>query len=609
MKQQHLFLVRNFCSSLAVALLATELIKIEPAPAIASETPSVDSAIAMKSEPSKTQSIKATKQGYLQAKSSFRHSQASVLLSKQEIGSRESGVGGRELRRLRELRELREKNNHQPSSRSVAPAFTVNHQLPITNYQLPTTVSQQPTTKPKPAQPPANAQVNDRKAQIPSYLNPNPNPLRFPTKPEEVQVVGAQPITFQQALDLAQRNSTQLQEARLNVQRSQAQLRQALAAEYPRLDLGAGVTNSGNNLFSEEPEQNEFEQFFGGGQTDNNDTSVSGNLSLTYDLFTSGARPANIRAAEEQLRFNQLDLERTQEELRLNVANDYYELQRADEQVRIQRSSVNNAQASLRDAQALEQAGVGTRFAVLQAQVQLAQATQRLTDALSQQRIARRQIATRINLNDSIVVTAADPVAVAGQWNFSLENSIVLAFRNRAELEQQLAQRNISEQQRRAALAELGPRISLAARYGLEDTFDDETNFADSYSLQGNLNLSLFDGGAARARARQEEADIAIAETNFAGQRNLIRFEVEQAFSQLQSNLENIQTTSVALEQSREALRLARLRFQAGVGTQTEVIDAEDDLTQAEGDRVNAILNYNRALAQIQRSISSGQQR
>ncbi|NHC37500.1 TolC family protein [Scytonema millei] len=616
MKQQHLFLVRNFCSSLAVALLATELIKIEPAPAIASETPSVDNAIAMKSEPSKTQSIKATKQAYLQANGSFHHSQASVLLSNQEIGSRESGVGSRGKRA--EEQRGRGVEEHQPSSRHVAPASTVNrqpstinrqpstvnHQPSTINRQLPTTVSQQPTTKPKPAQPPANSQLNDRKAQIPSYLNPNPNPLRFPTKPEEVQVVGAQPITFQQALDLAQRNSTQLREARLNVERSQAQLRQALAAEYPRLDLGAGVTNTGRYLFSEEPEPSFFQP-----DIDNSDTDVSGNLSLSYDLFTSGLRPANIRAAEEQLRFNRLDLERTQEELRLNVANDYYELQRADEQVRIQRSSVNNAQASLRDAQALEQAGVGTRFAVLQAQVQLAQATQRLTDALSQQRIARRQIATRINLNDSIVVTAADPVGVAGQWNFSLEDSIVLAFRNRAELEQQLAQRNISEQQRRAALAELGPRISLAAEYNLSDTFDDGTNFEDGYSLGGRLNLSLFDGGAARARARQEEADIAIAETNFAGQRNQIRFEVEQAFSQLQSNLENIQTTSVALEQSREALRLARLRFQAGVGTQTEVIDAEDDLTQAEGDRVNAILNYNRALAQIQRSISSGQQR
>ncbi|PSB46205.1 transporter [Chroococcidiopsis cubana CCALA 043] len=565
----------------------------------------------MKSEPSKTQSIKATKQGYLQAKSSFRHSQASVLLSKQEIGSRES-VGAGFQTRPYESRESvgagLETRPYESQKLRAKETKSSNRQPSTVNHQLPTTVSQQPTTKPKPAQPPANSQLNDRKAQIPSYLNPNPNPLRFPTKPEEVQVVGAQPITFQQALDLAQRNSTQLREARLNVQRSQAQLRQALAAEYPRLNLGAGVTNTGNNIFSEEPEPS-FLQQLTGSQTDTNNTRVTGNLSLSYDLFTSGLRPANIRAAEEQLRFNQLDLERTQEELRLNVANDYYELQRADENVRIQRSSVNNAQASLRDAQALEQAGVGTRFAVLQAQVQLAQATQRLTDALSQQRIARRQIATRINLNDSIVVTAADPVAVAGQWNFSLEDSIVLAFRNRAELEQQLAQRNINEQQRRAALAQLGPQISLAAQYNLNDTFDDGTNFQDGYSLGGNLNLSLFDGGEARARARQEEADIAIAETNFAGQRNQIRFEVEQAFSQLQSNLENIQTTSVALEQSREALRLARLRFQAGVGTQTEVIDAEDDLTQAEGDRVNAILNYNRALAQIQRSISSGQQR
>ena len=591
MKQQHLFLVRNFCSSLAVTLLATELIKIEPAPAI--ETPSENSAIVVKSEKTKAQQTTPTKKAYLQANRSFRYSPASVLLSKQGVGSR----GAEEQRRLGAI--------YSPQSKI--------QNFPTPNF--PTLLAQQPTTKPTPAQPkkpatlpPAGSQLNNQKAPLPGYLNPNANPLRFPTKPEEVQVVGAQPITLQQALDLAQRNSTQLQEAKLTVQRSQAQLREALAAEYPRLNLGADVTNTGEYLFSEEPEPS-FLQELTGGQTDTNNTRVTGNLSLSYDLFTSGLRPANIRAAEEQLRFNQLDLERTQEELRLNVASDYYELQRADEQVRIQRSSVNNAQASLRDAQALEQAGVGTRFAVLQAQVQLAQATQRLTDALSNQRIARRQIATRINLNDAIVVTAADPVAVAGLWNFSLEDSIVLAFRNRAELEQQLAQRNINEQQRRAALAQLGPRISLAAQYNLNDTFDDGRNFQDSYSLGGNLRLSLFDGGEARAIARQQEANIAIAETNFAGQRNQIRFEVEQAFSQLQSNLENIQTTSVALEQSREALRLARLRFQAGVGTQTEVIDAEDDLTQAEGDRVNAILNYNRALAQIQRSISSGQQR
>ncbi|MHC5731734.1 MAG: TolC family protein, partial [Nostoc sp.] len=109
--------------------------------------------------------------------------------------------------------------------------------------------------------------------------------------------------------------------------------------------------------------------------------------------------------------------------------------------------------------------------------------------------------------------------------------------------------------------------------------------------IQGSL--TLFDGGAARARAAQSKANIAIAENQFASQRDQIRFNVEQYYSQLQSNLNNVQTSSVALNQAREALDLARLRFQAGVGTQTEVIAAESDLTTAEGNRVTAILNYN----------------
>ena len=112
-------------------------------------------------------------------------------------------------------------------------------------------------------------------------------------------------------------------------------------------------------------------------------------------------------------------------------------------------------------------------------------------------------------------------------------------------------------------------------------------------------SLNLFDGGAARARAAQAKANIAIAETQFAEQRNQIRFQVEQAFSTQQANLENVQTANTALEQAREALRLARLRFQAGVGTQTDVINSENDLTRSEGNRITAILDYNRALAEL----------
>ncbi|MFM9159811.1 MAG: TolC family protein, partial [Dolichospermum sp.] len=71
------------------------------------------------------------------------------------------------------------------------------------------------------------------------------------------------------------------------------------------------------------------------------------------------------------------------------------------------------------------------------------------------------------------------------------------------------------------------------------------------------------------------------------------------------SIIENVHTDNVALDQARESLLLARLRFQAGVGTQTDVINALNDLTRSEGNRVKAILDYNRALTELQRYVTA----
>lgn len=587
MKRHYLF--HSLCSSLTLALLAAQPAKAEPPARVTGISSPTVRDITVKPLKAKTLSGKSPSK-------SDRKLQTSI-----HKGRKANGSGGVELSKY-EIHSY--KSNQLTAQARQKPQQTA--PTPSSNTNAPNPKLQQPQQqRPKAGQ----IDLPNRSVPVPNYLNPSPNPLRFPTKPEEVQILGAEPISLRQALELARRNNLQLQQAQLSLQRSQASLRAVQAAEYPRVNLGAGVANQGSYIFSDQPDS------LFGQDLDTNTTSLTGDLSLNYDLFTSGGRRARIRAAEEQLRNDRLDLERISEEVRLNVSTRYYDLQQADELVRIQQSAVRNAQASLRDAQALEQAGVGTRFDVLTSQVQVARATQDLANALSQQRVSRRQLAVLVNLAESVIITAADPVEIAGLWNLTQEQSIIQAYKNRAELEQQLAQRNINEQQRRIALATLGPQISLAARYNLSESLDSNNNnsqqsqdFRDQYSLGANVTLNLYDGGEARARAREAEANIAIAETNFANQRNQIRLDVEQAYSQLQSNFENIQTASVALEQAREALRLARLRFQAGVGTQTEVIDSENRLTQAEGDRVNAILSYNRALAQLQRAISSGQQ-
>jgi outer membrane protein TolC len=434
-------------------------------------------------------------------------------------------------------------------------------------------------------------------------LNPSPNPLLYPTQAEEVKVQGTQPISLSQALELAKRNNNDLQVSVLQLQRSKSVLREAQAAFLPSVDLSGDVTNSrsvGSTLqFDQARKTNPLV-----GDPPSN-TAFSGTAQIRYDLYTSGRRNAAIKEAEERIRVQELDVERQSEEIRLNVAKAYYDLQQADENVRISQSAVTNAQASLKDAVALERAGVGTRFDVLRSQVNLANSQQDLTTAFSQQQIARRKLAPLLNLPQSVSITASDPVKLAGLWQQPLEQSIVLAYQNRPELQQTLADRNISEAQRKQALASLGPQVSLLGQYNLFDQFDDGTSVVDGYSVRLQASLNLYDGGAAKARAAQSKTDIAINENRFSEQRNQIRFQVEQAYSTQASNLENVQTSNVALEQAKESLRLARLRFQAGVGTQTDVINALNDLTRSEGNRVKAILDYNRALTELQRYVTS----
>jgi outer membrane protein TolC len=438
----------------------------------------------------------------------------------------------------------------------------------------------------------------------PEYLEPDPNPLLFPTQREEVGVTGTQPITLEQALELARRNNRELQVTEQELERTRASLRESRSALYPTLDASAGATinesqgNATQSILSQLLGQPEPEQ-------DDADFGVQGQLQLNYDLYTSGRRSALIRAAEQQVRVQELQLEASLEQLRLDVTNDYYDLQESDEQVRISAATLEESERSLRDAQALERAGVGTRFDVLQAEVDVANARQQLTQDISAQLTARRQLVQQLSLSETVDVSAADPVEVADRWELSLEDSILLAYRNRAELEQQLAQRESSEQQRRAELAALGPQISLFANYSLSDTLNASQEVSDQYQLGAQVQWRLLDGGAARSRAAQQEANITIAETQFADTRNQIRFQVEEAYLSLQANFDNIQTAALALQQATESLRLARLRFQAGVGTQSDVLRSQTELTRAEQNQLRAILGYNRSLVALERAVSN----
>lgn len=221
-----------------------------------------------------------------------------------------------------------------------------------------------------------------------------------------------------------------------------------------------------------------------------------------------------------------------------------------------------------------------------------------------EQEIARRQLVQLLSLSESVDVGAADPVQRAGDWTLSLEESIVLAYKNRVEFQQQLEQRTISQQQRRVAIADGQPQIGLFANYQFLNEFNESFGILSGYAAGARVRWNFFDGGAARAAADQQQANQAIAETRFAQTRNQVRLQVEQGYKNLRASARSIETATAALAEAREALDIAQLRFQQGVGTQLDGFNAQSDLIRAEGNRLRAILNYNRAIATLQRSIS-----
>ena len=413
--------------------------------------------------------------------------------------------------------------------------------------------------------------------------------LVVPTTPSQVRLDITKPVTLAEILDLIERTNSDAIQARIAVDRARAGLRFAEAGRTPTASssLQYSVTDSTTNLAANQTNQ-----------------SLTGTVGINYNIFDSGVNDATIRAAENNLRIAESNLNQVKQTIRLNIVTAYYSLQNTDETIRIQRKAVENAERSLKDTKARERAGVGTKFDVLQSDVSLANSKQDLLNAEAAQLVARRELARQLNYPPTVELTAADKITPVPEWKLPVEETILLAVRNRAELDIQRLQREVARDNANASLAKLGPQVSVFANLNAANDFTNGSGIGTGYQVGATLNWTLYDGGRTAAQVDQFKADQATAESKFEQAARQARFDVEESYINQQSRLKQIDTATKAVQQAEEALRLARLRLDAGVGTQLEVITAEAALTTADVNRVQAIIGYNQSRANLERAIS-----
>jgi outer membrane factor, OMF family len=516
-------------------------------------------------------------------------------------------------------------------------------------------------------------------AEVPKALTPQA-PLEVPQQPSAVAVKNTLSLNLPTVIRLAFERNPDIQAARLQVQRSCAQLRQSKAALLPSLSVSGSVARTDGSSFSpqnrtysttslqsvasllqqqQSSAQQEFQQDLQTLQerfqqdatqvqtntlrqqlqqlqqranqsatlstpislTPLNASSVAlplssgtsargdggffnGALTLSYSIYTGGQRGASIQSSQRQVENAVLEVQLQLQQLRQTVTSNYFDLQQTQALIAVADGSVKNLQENLRIIQLGEQAGIRTRFEVLQASVSLADAVQNQTQAKSLYTIARRQLVQQLNLPSTTnvaLLSAANPEK-AGKWSLSLEETIVLALNNRIELSQTKLQRQITQLQKRVVASQRKPQVQGFASLNLADDLEDRFLGAYGYSVGVQMSLSAFDGGDVRSQIRQLDKNLETIDQQFNQLKEAIRFEVEQAYFTLQANGTNIDTANGTLTQATESLRLAVVRRDAGVGTTLEVTRAQADLTQSQGNLIQAILDYNRALVTLERA-------
>ena len=458
-----------------------------------------------------------------------------------------------------------------------------------------------------------------------------PPSLALPDQKQQVSIHELRPLTLENALLLAEVNSPILKAAASRVEQAKSSLRASISSWYPTVDLSASglpeyfksyafqnpdfvsgvttpaVTNplTGQVIRPARERDGENERY-------GREWRVNASLQVSWDIINPRRVP-QIAAARDRYEQARDSYAIALRDLRLVTSTDYFNLQEADEGVRIGQASVRASLVSLRDARARFNAGVNTKLEVLEAETQLARDRNILTSKLGQQDTARRLLASKLDLPQDITPTAATPARPLGSWEPSLQESIVAAFNFREELDSLLLDISIGNSEANASLAAVQPVLSFvntsstsrregqSGKTSLGEIDMDDYAWSVENSTALRATWRLFDGGRARAEYRRFKQAAEESTYRFARTRDSIRLEVEQSFFGLRTAVQNIQTTASEVLSSRESLRLSQLRVQAGVSTQREVVNNQRDLTNAELRYAGAIRDYNTSLAQLRR--------
>lgn len=321
---------------------------------------------------------------------------------------------------------------------------------------------------------------------------------------------------------------------------------------------------------------------------------------IDLPLYTSGQIRAAIDAAEARLSAAAVDQDEARGQLKLQVAEAYLNVLRAQREVEVCQQAVRSLQAHYRDVQLLFSHEQVPENDLLSARVALADAQQKLIQARNTLDLCRSAYNRYLGraLDTPVCLAEVEPQLGAEDLQQLTEEAI----RSRPVMASLALQAQALQHQAESVRAKSAPQVTLRGEYAFEE--NRYRNPEGVAAVGVGLWWNAFDAGRNRHEAAALLHQAESVRRMMLDWQSRVALEVRQAWLDIQQAHNRLEVTAEAIRWADENLRIARKRYLAGVGTSTEVLDAETQRAHAFRNHYHAL--YDAVLAGLKLQYATG---
>ena len=329
--------------------------------------------------------------------------------------------------------------------------------------------------------------------------------------------------------------------------------------------------------------------------------------SFSQPIFTGFALFNRYKIADMGLDVAEFTERITRQDVILDAKNAYYSVLKTQKLVDVARDQVKQIASQKEVSENMYQVGMSPLNDLLQDQVRLANAKQRLITSQNNLEIAKAQFNTLLRRPVNAPVVIRDVLDYT-PFEYDIDYCLAQAEANRFEIEVADLEVQIAEKDYNLSKKDYYPSVDLTGTWtkrGTDWDVDGGEGIGDKefWDIRATATWNFWEWGRTTYGVREKLSRLSQAKHRKNQILDNIDLEVKESFLRTIESEKNILTIEKAIEQAKENLRITEERFKEQVSTSTDVLVAQALLTDTETNYFNALYDFKIAKAVLYRAI------